>query len=140
MRRAADCIEWKDSVAQEGLSRKALRARFSALVGELEEALATLDAHDAEATHDVRKEAKRVRYAAENFGALLDEDAVAVARRMVKTQDGLGAVCDARVNLEIIDDFPRKGLSSEALQALDALRERNQSFLDAFLGDADSSK
>lgn len=124
---------WKGSVKRGGLSRKAIRARFERLLGCLEDAMAALDAADAEATHDVRKDAKRVRYSAENFGAFLDEGAVTVAKRMVKMQDGLGAVCDARVNLAIIDGFPRKKLSEQANAALDALRAQNAAFLEQAL-------
>lgn len=122
-------VAWKPRAAQEGVSRKAMRARFASMLAELERDLEALDIADAEATHDVRKEAKRVRYSAENFREFLEDDAVAVAKRMVKMQDGLGAICDARVNLEIIDAFPKKKLSEDARVALDALRASNAEFL-----------
>lgn len=122
-------IEWRKGIAHEGIARKAVRARFEALLSDLECAMLALDIADAEATHDVRKDAKRVRYAAENFGMFLDEGAVAVAKRMVKMQDGLGAICDARVNVGIIDEFPRKKLSEAAALSLAALRERNEAVL-----------
>lgn len=126
-------VAWKPQAACEGVSRKAMRARFASMLAELERDLEALDISDAEATHDVRKEAKRVRYSAENFREFLEDDAVAVAKRMVKMQDGLGAICDARVNLEIIDAFPKKKLSEDARVALDALRASNAEFLRAAL-------
>ena len=81
-------VAWKPQAACEGVSRKAMRARFASMLAELERDLEALDISDAEATHDVRKEAKRVRYSAENFREFLEDDAVAVAKRMVKMQDG----------------------------------------------------
>lgn len=122
-------LEWRAAVAGDGVSRKAVRARFGTMLASLERDMEALDLRDAEATHDVRKNAKRVRYSAENFAAFLDADAVDVARRMVKTQDGLGVVCDARVNLAIIDEFPAKGLSSDAISALGLLKASNESVL-----------
>lgn len=122
-------LAWRSTVADEGVSRKAIRTRFDTLVVALERDMDGLDLRDAEATHDARKAAKRVRYAAENFAAFLDERAVDVARRMVKAQDGLGAVCDARVNLAIIEELSADGLSEEGRQALAVLRRDNEAVL-----------
>ena len=92
--------------------------------------LATTDLATAEATHDLRKCAKRVRYAAENYAAFLDADeARAASERMKAVQDELGALCDARVNVGIIDEFPRKGLPDQALRDLDALEAKSRYFI-----------
>ena len=96
--------------------------------------LAATDLGAAEATHDLRKCAKRVRYAAENYAAFLDADeAKAASERMKAIQDDLGALCDARVNVGIIDEFPRKGLSEQTQRDLDALEAKSRYFIAAKL-------
>ena len=92
-----------------------------------------MDFADADAVHTLRKQAKRVRYAAENFPEILGADVAEEARRMVGVQDRLGAVCDARVNVGIVCEFPTEGLSPEARRALGALLEQNMAFEEAFL-------
>ena len=123
-------IRWKRRIEKNGLSRKAVAQRFSDMEASIDRKLATTDLGAAEATHDLRKCAKRVRYAAENYAAFLDADeAKAASERMKAIQDDLGALCDARVNVGIIDEFPRKGLPEQALRDLDALEAKSRYFI-----------
>ena len=48
---------------------------------------------------------------------------------MKAVQDELGALRDARVNVGIIDEFPRKGLPDQALRDLDALEAKSRYFI-----------
>ena len=52
---------------------------------------------------------------------------------MVGVQDRLGAVCDARVNIDIVCAFPAEGLLPESRRALGALLEQNMAFVERFL-------
>ena len=123
-------IRWKRRIEKNGLSRRAVAQRFSDMEASIDRKLATTDLGAAEATHDLRKCAKRVRYAAENYAAFLDADeAKAASERMKAIQDDLGALCDARVNVGIIDEFPRKGLPEQALRDLDALEAKSRYFI-----------
>lgn len=129
-RKAAEGFAWKRRIRREGLLPQQVAQRFDDMDAGVRAMQERADLADAEATHDLRKAAKRVRYAAENFAAFLDpgraDDAVA---RMKAVQDELGALCDARVNVEIIRDFPRKGLPAQALRDLDALEAENRYFI-----------
>lgn len=123
-------IRWKRRIEKNGLSRDAVARRFSDMEASIDRKLATTDLGAAEATHDLRKCAKRVRYAAENYAAFLDADeAKAASERMKAVQDDLGALCDARVNVGIIDEFPRKSLPEQAQRDLDALEAKSRYFI-----------
>ena len=125
-------LVWKRSFEKEGLGSRAIAKRFERVVEDERKDLATLDLADVERTHDVRKQAKQVRYAAERFGSLMGGEAAGakeVADEMKAVQDRLGALCDARVNVGIIDEFSTKGLPDEALWALSLLRAKNEQFI-----------
>jgi CHAD domain-containing protein len=93
----------------------------------------------AEAVHDLRKDAKRLRYELECFGGLFEPDALKVVVDQLKAlQDNLGAFQDAEVQLGYlrliepdieVDDRPaladlRAGVRSSAQAARDELAER----------------
>lgn len=122
-------LVWKPSFENEGMGSKAVSKRFDKVVDELRYDLETLDLADVERTHDVRKRAKQARYAAERFESLVGEGAEEAAAEMKAEQDRLGALCDARVNVGIIDEFSTKGLPEEALWALSLLRARNEQYI-----------
>lgn len=133
-RQALDRVEtacrrfpWKRRIEENGLGRQKIARRFDQALLQVEKHLATCDLADAEATHRLRKEAKRVRYAAEGFAAFIGDDPSREASRAMKAvQDDLGALCDARVNASIVADFPRKGLSEQALRDLAAMEARSR--------------
>ena len=122
-------IKWKRSVAAEGLPPETIRKRFDALAEKLEGDVADLRLSEAEQTHDVRKRAKRVRYAAESFKGILGDDAVGIAKGMTSHQDNLGAVCDARVNIGMINGFLERELPEAVAWDLTLLRAQNETFL-----------
>ena len=122
-------VKWRKRVRACGLDAAAVRARFDGLASQLQEELAMLDLADAEQTHDVRKKAKRVRYDAEQLDALLGDDAVDVAKGMTAHQDNLGAICDARVNIGIINGLPLDELPEPVAWDLSLLRAQNETFL-----------
>ena len=122
-------VQWKARLNKEGLDASEVRTRFDALAESLEAELTALDLADAEATHDVRKNAKQVRYSAERYGELIGEDAVQVAQEMKGRQDDLGAICDARVNIGIIDSLVTEDLPEPVAWDLALLRAKNETFL-----------
>ena len=127
--KSARQFEWKRPIVELGMEPDAVRNRFEEVTTQVETDLESLDLADAERTHDVRKQAKQVRYAAEQFGGFIGEEAVETATRMEAAQDRLGALCDARVNVELVDSFPREGLSEHALWDLGLLRAQNEAFI-----------
>lgn len=128
------CIEWKRQYAWGGLPAGIVQKRFNGMVADIYTRLGNLSIDDAEETHTVRKRAKRVRYAATQFSSMLNADAADVATAMVEVQDSLGALCDARVNVEIVDEFPVVGLSENALRDLMDFYEKNRRFVLASTG------
>ena len=122
-------VKWRKRVNAAGLDASEVRARFDTLTSELEEELAALDLSDVEKTHDVRKSAKRVRYDAEKFKALVGDDAVDIAKSMTDHQDNLGAICDARVNIDIINNFSPDDMPEPVAWELALLRAQNETFL-----------
>lgn len=133
VRKGAEHLTWKERVERAGLAPERLTARFDELADGVTAGLATLDYADEEAVHTLRKDAKRVRYVAENFGALMSPSVAERAHEMAAVQDQLGALCDARVNVQLICGFPAAGLSPEAHRGLGSLLEQNMSFLDSAL-------
>ena len=107
-------LQWKKQFAKgkDALKARDIRAHYKQMVGSLQTDLATLDEDDYPAMHEVRKRAKQVRYVSEQFSELLGENAAEQAKLMKAEQDRLGALCDAKVNREIVESFiVRAGLS-----------------------------
>lgn len=122
-------VKWRKRVNEQGLGAHEIRSRFDGLVSSLQADLDALDISDVEKTHDVRKSAKRVRYDAEKFKSLIGDDAVSIAKSMTAHQDNLGAICDARVNIDIINGFPISALPEPIAWELALLRAQNETFL-----------
>ena len=122
-------VKWKRPVSESGLPAITVRDRFDAMVADLESELADLKLSEVERTHDIRKRAKRARYVAENFKGILGEDAVDIAKGMTAHQDNLGAICDARVNIELINAFLQRDLPERVEWDLNLLRAQNETFL-----------
>lgn len=119
---ACRAMPWKGRVEEGGLDGRDVRARFDAMTEDLRRDLAGLDEGDYGAVHEARKRAKQARYVAERLSPVLGEPAAATAKDMKAAQDRLGALCDAKVNREIIDGFLARGvLSPELAGALRAL-------------------
>jgi CHAD domain-containing protein len=86
------------------------------------------DGSPAHLLHDLRKDAKRLRYLLECFGGLLDRDAVAVAVKKLKgLQDCLGEFQDTEVQAvalgELGDELVVRGAPAATLLAMGALVE-----------------
>jgi CHAD domain-containing protein len=131
-------IRWKRRVSSQGLSADEVRGRFDEMVEELQDDLEMLDLADVERTHSVRKDAKRARYVAEKFSDIVGEDAIDIAKSMTNQQDRLGAICDARVNIDIINDFEQQELPETVAWDLALLRAQNETFLYTTLRDSGS--
>ncbi len=96
----------------------------------LDEGRAITPASPADALHDLRKDAKRLRYLLECFGSLLDPGArKAFVQRLKGLQDNLGQHQDAEVQVgrlrELADDLPaRMRGRNAALLALGQITEQ----------------
>lgn len=129
---AAMCLEWREEVLRSGLDAERVQERFESIVGEVEDRIARTDLREPEPTHRLRKKAKAARYAAENVSGLPEEEAADAAEEMKRIQERLGELCDARVNADIIEEFPVDGLSIEAKRDLEILRARNLEYVRSY--------
>lgn len=127
-------IEWKRHVEEMGLTDEDIIERFYFIQTKFEAEYLKADFEKVEQTHDLRKAAKRVRYAAREFGGILGAAAEGVPEAMRDIQDELGALCDARVNCLIIDDVPTKKLSKQARAALQVLRGAQEAAIAEIIG------
>jgi CHAD domain-containing protein len=88
------------------------------------------DTSPAEQVHDLRKDAKKLRYLLECFGSLLPDDArTQFVQRLKAFQDNLGAHQDAEVHVALIREIAdelhgRPSCSSDTLLAMGQLTER----------------
>jgi len=108
-------VRWRRGVEREGLEESDLARRFGQMASAFLDAYAVLDLADVEETHAVRKQAKQVRYVASCLEPLLGPQPELVAE-LKAVQDALGALCDVRVNAELLEDMAhsREGLSDIA--------------------------
>lgn len=116
-------MHWRSNVESIGISRDEVRELFDELCRDTRRKLDTVDLMDDDATHDVRKRMKRMRYVAEALRDLLDEKEQGAAQEGRELQDALGVICDARVNLQIVKLFRRRG----GLKGAEADAERFES-------------
>ena len=63
------------------------------------------------------------------FMPLIGADAVDIAKNMTAHQDNLGAICDARVNVDLINSFDAETLPEAVAWDLALLRAQNETFL-----------
>lgn len=132
-RAATRAISWRNAVAREGMTRVNIQKRFDEFVREQDERYEALDLYDVEETHDVRKRAKEARYVATKFSDFLHPDAEDVAKRMKAVQDELGALCDARINVDLLSSFPLDGLSAHACRNVAEALAANYALIEEML-------
>ena len=132
-------ICWRACVDERGLSKRAVRDRFTQLAAAYERDAAQIDYRDAEATHDLRKNAKRLRYVADRYRDVLGGETLeGVVARMKRTQDQLGDLCDARANGILLEEFAQRTLGKDAFrQACVLIAQQDQAerqILNALVG------
>lgn len=84
----------------------------------------THDYNDIEKTHDLRKEAKRMRYIMENFNAWIPSLNSEISNHFKDIQTLLGNLCDMRTNQDIFEGLKSEGASWN--EDLDFLIELNK--------------
>lgn len=122
-------IRWKKRYVRYGLPRHEVQLRFDSLASSVKADLEQLNLSDAEHTHEVRKRAKRVRYVAERCKSILGADDLSIIESMKAYQDTLGDVCDARVNIQLINELLRRDLPRSVAWELALMRAQNETFL-----------
>ena len=98
-------VDWKRAILNKGIDADALASRVVARRDECEKTLTIVDFDDQEAVHNLRKQAKALRYVARELASCLPEGAADVSGQMRKVQDKLGEWCDARVNAALVAEI-----------------------------------
>ena len=98
-------VAWKNGTEKNGIDAEALASRITARRDECEKTLAIVDFDDQEAVHNLRKQAKALRYVARELASCLPEGAADVSGEMHAVQDKLGEWCDARVNAALVAEI-----------------------------------
>ena len=98
-------FRWKKSVLVRGLSEEDLRSRFDEELDALDQALFGLDLSSANAVYDARRDAKELHYVANRLGVVLGDERAQMSQYMDEIQRDLGALCNARTNATLADEF-----------------------------------
>jgi len=118
----AEHVHWKDSVEKEGVGPEEFAKHFDEQRDGCLAALHMTDYYDIEATHELRKRAKGVRYVATELAGLLGDERAAESAEMTRVQDELGVLCDARVTHQIVTAILEdEGLCPRVREELTAL-------------------
>ena len=123
----ADGLPWSGAGPGKKALRKRLRRSWRRLAAAADAASNTEDAGERRRQlHEVRKKAKRVRYAAESSREVFGKDAERLAKAAKSVQSTLGDLNDAAVMIQTIgqvpgpDDAVREFLEAEEVAADDA--------------------
>ncbi len=98
-------FRWKKSVLARGLGEGDLRSRFDEELDALDQALFGLDLSSANAVYDARRDAKELHYVANRLGVVLGDERAQMSQYMDEIQRDLGALCNARTNATLADEF-----------------------------------
>lgn len=98
-------FRWKKSVLARGLSEEDLKARFDEELDALDQALFGLDLSSPRAVYDARRDAKELHYVANRLGVVLGDERAQMSQYMDEIQRDLGALCNARTNAALADEF-----------------------------------
>ncbi|SFC44323.1 phosphohistidine phosphatase SixA [Alkalibacterium subtropicum] len=105
-----------------------LNDRFNSRKKKVYKAFKKADHSDHEAAHDVRKKAKKLRYAVKGFEALLPKKKAKKAKKKLKAiQNELGEIGDLYVNSLWLKDYAEKVEDPKLEAAFTALAERQLS-------------
>ena len=123
----ADGVPWSEADPGKKALRKRLRRSWRRLAAAADAAAQTDEEEERRRRlHEVRKKAKRVRYAAESLGAIFGKDAERLGKAAKSIQSTLGDLNDAAVMISTIglvpapDDAIRELLEAEEAAAEDA--------------------
>lgn len=98
-------FRWKKSVLARGLGEDDLRSRFDEELDTLDQALFGLDLSSPRAVYDARRDAKELHYVANRLGVVLGDERSQMSQYMDEIQRDLGALCNARTNATLADEF-----------------------------------
>lgn len=133
-------LKWRSGAQSTGLGQREFRAEFDQLLSSCRKGYLSCDFSDDESTHALRKRIKRLRYVAENFRPLLGDDRAQAAAEAKHAQTRLGDLCDARVNLHLIQTFDERGDFAGAELDRDAFIKAEKDRINRILSELDAER
>lgn len=112
----------------KGTSHKKLfNKRYQHKIDKFEKEFEKLDNTDYEAVHEVRKLAKKVRYASVGFKKVLPKkQRKGIKKRAKKVQEDLGQITDKHVSIEILEEYKEKATNKKVEESIEKIIEFHQ--------------
>lgn len=126
-------LKWRSGAESSGVSSREFCDEFDRLLDSCRHDYLTVDFNDDENTHALRKRIKRLRYVSENYAGLLGQECASAMKEAKKAQTRLGDLCDARVNLHLIETLDARGAFVGAEEDRDAFVEQERKCEDDIL-------
>ncbi|MCC5895571.1 MAG: CHAD domain-containing protein [Alkalibacterium sp.] len=118
-------LTFDDDKQTDGKWDAYLHDRFTSRKKKVLKAFKKADHSDHEAAHDVRKQAKKLRYAAKGYKEILPSKEVKKTKKKLKSiQNELGLICDLYTNSEKLTAYSEKAKEKPLKQAFSLLAER----------------
>lgn len=117
VRNTLETLKWQLDADQKINWNKYLAARFRQRSRQLNKDYRAVDLADYETVHEIRKQAKKVRYATKYFGSLTNQNVKKLGQQAEKIQNEFGDYTDAHINKELLRQYSQK-VKKPDLQAL----------------------
>ena len=113
--------------SKESKFEKLLEERYQHKVEKFDKEYAELDITDYEAVHEVRKLAKKVRYASVGFKKVLPKKERRKAKKKAKkVQERLGEITDKHVSIEFLEEYKKKSTNKKVEKSLQTIINYHQ--------------
>lgn len=117
VRNTLETLNWQLETDQKINWNKYLGMRFKQRSQQLKKDYRAVDLDHYETVHEIRKQAKKVRYATKHFGSLTNQNVKKIGQQAEKTQNEFGDYTDAHINKELLRQYSQK-VKNPDLQAL----------------------
>lgn len=124
---AINHLTFNEEKATDGKWDSYLQNRFNKKKNKVLESFKQVDHSDHKSAHGVRKQAKKLRYAAKGFKDILPSKYVKKVKKKAEAiQDELGLICDLYKNSELLTAYAEKAKDKELERAFTTLAERQK--------------
>lgn len=120
---------WKKYIDEDKSIEASITGRFLDMFHVFEQAASDVDYSDAAATHTLRIEAKKLRYILDSLASLTGNKYGIIGAELREAHTGLGEICDARRNAEILGNFDSRGLPAKTRREFQAVIAYQKEFL-----------
>jgi CHAD domain-containing protein len=117
-----DTLELSSENTSEVNIEAFIEKRFEQKINKLKKHYRDLDYNDYENVHDVRKQAKKLRYTIKGFKKWLPKkDYKVISKKTKSIQEKLGIITDVHVNLELLKKYKNSTNNDELTEAFESI-------------------